>query len=114
MVRHHRAIASEVPVRLLYSARSLDEVIYRDELMRLADSGEVDIRFTLTRKQPDGWRGYGHRIDAELIRDVAWPPSERPLVYICGPTAFVEVAAGILVELGHDPRRIRTERFGPS
>jgi ferredoxin-NADP reductase len=114
MLRHHRAIESIVPVRLLYSARSLDDVIYRDELMSMAAYDEIDIRFTLTREQPEGWRGYARRIDPELLDEVAWPPSERPLVYVCGPTGFVEAAASALVALGHDSGRIRTERFGPT
>ena len=109
MARHHAATGSSVPVRLLYSARALDDVIYREELARLSG---VDVRFTLTREWPEGWSGYRGRIDAELLGEVAWPPGERPLVYVCGPTGFVELAAGVLVELGHDPGRIRTERFG--
>jgi ferredoxin-NADP reductase len=114
MLRHRAATDSTVPVRLLYSARTLDEVIYRDELARLAAFDEVDIRFTLTREWPEGWRGYRRRIDREMLAEIAWPPEDRPLVYICGPTAFVEVAAGTLVDLGHDPLRIKTERFGAS
>ena len=114
MLRHHRASRSRVPVRLLYSARTLDAIIYRDELSSMQEPGVVDVRFTLTREQPAGWPGYTRRIDRALIEDVAWPPVERPLVYICGPTAFVETAAAALVELGHEPARIRTERFGPS
>ena len=114
MLRHHRAIESVVPLRLLYSARSLDEVIYREELMRIATSDEIDIRFTLTRKQPPEWLGYGRRIDQELVGQVAWPAAARPLSYVCGPTGFVETAAGALVALGHQPGRIRTERFGPT
>jgi ferredoxin-NADP reductase len=114
MLRHHRAVGSAVPFRLLYSARSLEDVIYRDELMRMAGHDEVDIRFTLTREQPEGWHGYGRRIDQALLGEVAWPPEERPLVYICGPTGFVETAAEALVALGHDAGRIRTERFGPT
>jgi ferredoxin-NADP reductase len=113
MLRHHRARQSTVPIRFLYSARSLAGVIYRDELMRAVDE-TVDVRFTLTREQPEGWQGYRRRIDRELLADVAWSPQEHPLAYICGPTPFVEVAAGSLVELGHDPSRIRTERFGPT
>ena len=113
MLRHRSAVASVVPVRLLYSARSLADVIYRDELMQAA-TGLVDIRFTLTRARPEGWTGYDRRIDHELLAEVAWPPGDDPLVYVCGPTGFVETAAGSLVDLGHDPRRIRTERFGPS
>ena len=114
MLRHRLGSGSVVPVRLLYSARSQSELIYRDELTRAGGREGVDVRFTLTRERPDGWQGYDRRIDRELIADVAWPPDERPLVYVCGPTAFVEVAADALVALGHDPRRIRTERFGPT
>jgi len=114
ILRHHRAIASTVPVRLLYSARSLPEVIYRDELMRLSAYDELDIRFTLTREGPDGWRGYTRRIDRELLAEVAFPAAARPLVYVCGPTGFVETAANAFVELGHDPLRVKTERFGPT
>ena len=112
ILRHHRAIGSTVPVRLLYSARTFGDVIFRDELTRYAEDDCVDVHFTLTREQPEGWRGYGRRIDRELLEDVSWPPSERPLVYVCGPTAFVETAASSLVGLGHEPTRIRTERFG--
>jgi ferredoxin-NADP reductase len=114
ILRHHRAIESTVPVRLLYSARSLAEVIYRDELTGLAADGAVDVRYTLTREQTEGWQGYRRRIDQELLGEVAWPRSERPLVYVCGPTAFAETAATALVALGHEPARIRIERFGPT
>jgi ferredoxin-NADP reductase len=113
MLRHRAAVDSTVPVRVLYSSRTLDEVIYREELTRLA-ADDVDVRFTLTRGQPDGWRGYRRRIDRELLREFAWEPEARPLVYLCGPTALVEVAADNLVQLGHDPGLIKTERFGPT
>jgi ferredoxin-NADP reductase len=114
ILRHHRDVGSSVPVRLLYSARAEPELIFREELERAGDECPVDVRFTLTRERPPGWRGYGRRIDRELIAGVTWPPAERPLVYVCGPTGFVEAAAGALVSLGHDPGRIRTERFGPT
>jgi ferredoxin-NADP reductase len=97
----------------LYSARSISEVIYREELEELRSNG-VDVHFTLTRVWPDGWTGYRRRIDAELLREIAWPADARPLVYACGPTSFVETAANALVSLGYDPARIRTERFGPT
>jgi ferredoxin-NADP reductase len=114
ILRHHQAIESRVPVRLLYSARSPADVVYLRELTGLAADHAVDVRYTLTREQPEGWQGYGRRIDRELLREVAWPRSERPLVYACGPTAFVETATSALVALGHEPGRIRTERFGPT
>jgi ferredoxin-NADP reductase len=114
MLRHHRAAGSRIPVRLLYSARGESELIYLDELVDARDGERIDVRFTLTRDRPPDWRGYSRRIDQELIAEVAWPAGERPLAYVCGPTAFVEVAADALVSLGHDPSRIRTERFGPT
>lgn len=114
MLRHHRALESSVPTRLLYSARSFRDMIYREELMQTGADVVIDIRFSLTREQPEGWDGYSRRIDREMLAEVAWPASERPLVYVCGPTGFVETAANALVALGHEPDRIRTERFGPS
>jgi ferredoxin-NADP reductase len=114
MLRHHRAVGSTTPVRLLYSARRLDDVIYRDELTNLDAEDAVDVRFTLTREQPEGWTAYAGRIDRQLLEDVAWPASGGQLAYVCGPTGFVETAASTLVDLGHDPARIRTERFGPT
>jgi ferredoxin-NADP reductase len=114
MLRHRIVVRSSVPTRLLYSARSLDDIIYRAELTRLAASDGIDVRFTLTRVWPAGWKGYRRRIDGDLLRDVAWPVEERPLMYVCGPTAFVEGAANGLVQLGHDAGRVRTERFGPT
>jgi ferredoxin-NADP reductase len=112
MLRHHRASQSTVPVRLLYSARSLDEVIYRDELSRIGGHDGIEVRLTLTREQPEEWRGFRRRVDQKLLDAVGWPPRQRPLVYVCGPTGFVETTASALVALGHEPGRIRTERFG--
>jgi ferredoxin-NADP reductase len=114
MLRHRAAIGSDVAARLLYSSRRLSEVIYREELEGFAGDAAVDVRFTLTREQPEGWSGYARRIDRELLTELAWPSGDAPLTYICGPTAFVETAASALVELGQDPGRIRTERFGPT
>jgi ferredoxin-NADP reductase len=113
IVRHRAAAGSAVPTRLLYSSRSLEEVIYRDELASLADA-TLDVQITLTRSWPPDWSGRTGRIDDDLLREVAWSTDERPLVYICGPNGFVEQASGGLVRLGHDPLRIRIERFGPS
>jgi ferredoxin-NADP reductase len=112
----HRALAggaaAEVPARLLYSARGWDDVIYRDELARLAADPAVRVAFTLTRGAPPGWDGFRRRIDREMLAEAGWPPEDRPRVFVCGPTALVETAATLLVGLGHDPARVRLERFG--
>jgi ferredoxin-NADP reductase len=115
MLRHRAAVGSDVSMRLLYSARSLGDVIYREELEAIGAAGDgVDISFTLTREWPDDWTGHRGRIDRKLLDELAWPAAEMPLTYICGPSGFVEGAAGTLVGSGHDPKRIRTERFGPT
>lgn len=114
ILRHWAAGGRTTTPRLVYSSRSLGDVIYRDELMRLADTDGVDVELTLTRDWPENWEGHRGRIDRELIAAVAWPPSDRPLTYICGPTAFVETVSQALVAIGHKPERIRTERFGAS
>jgi ferredoxin-NADP reductase len=114
MLRHHAATQSDVPVRVLYSARSLDDVIYHDELMRLAIDDEADIHLTLTRTWAEGWTGHRGRINQRLLAEIMWPPERRPLNFVCGPSGFVETAANALVASGHPPGRIKTERFGPS
>jgi ferredoxin-NADP reductase len=111
MLRHRIRTGSTVPVRLLYSSRTWQDVIYRDELAGLTEPG-VEVIHTLTRQQPPGWTGYARRVDATMLAEVAWPPSAEPLTYICGPTNFVEGVARSLTLLGHPPRRIKTERFG--
>lgn len=113
MVRQRAVHGDAVPTRLLYSARSREDVIYRDELERLAQRGDgFEVVYTLTREQPAGWTGYDRRVDRELLAEVA--PDELALTFVCGPTPFVEAAAEALVELGHEPSRIKTERFGPT
>jgi ferredoxin-NADP reductase len=107
MLRHRAAAAPAVPARLLYSARSLDDVIYREEL------GRFDVVYTLTREQPPGWTGYARRVDDEMLREVA-DPGAAGLAYVCGPTRFVEAVADGLVGIGYSPERVRTERFGPT
>jgi ferredoxin-NADP reductase len=110
MLRHHRRSESDARVRLLYSSRSLEDVIYRAELDEPRDG--VEIVHTLTRAQPAGWTGYARRVDAELLGEVAWPAGEDPLAFVCGPTSFVETVASGLVMLGYPGLRIKTERFG--
>ncbi|MFI6676163.1 ferredoxin reductase [Kribbella sp. NPDC050470] len=112
MLRHHRAINSRVPVRVLCSARSLDLLIYREELMEMTADDLIDVSITLTREAPTGWRGYRGRIDPALLSTAGWTAKEQPLTYICGPTAFVETAAAGLLAQGYDAGRVRTERFG--
>jgi ferredoxin-NADP reductase len=114
MLRHRVEAGSDVPVRLLYSSRALEDVIYRVELDALARQPGVDVVHTLTRAQPPGWTGYTRRIDAEMLREAAWPASQSPRAFICGPTRLVEGVAAGLVALGYDPASVRTERFGPS
>lgn len=113
MARTRALEGADVPARLLYSARILDEVIYRDELERLAsEHPELDVVYTLTRGQPEGWTGYARRVDAELLAETAWPADQNPLAYVCGPTSFVEAVSQGLVQLGYAPERVKTERFG--
>jgi len=111
MARHRAREGGIAPMRLVYSSRSLDDVIYRQELETLAGEG-FDVVHTLTREQPAGWTGHARRIDQELLAEVAWPPGDDPTVFVCGSTRFVDAAADGLVGLGYDPRWIRTERFG--
>jgi ferredoxin-NADP reductase len=113
MLRHRDTSGSRVPARLLYSSRTAEDIIYRAELDRLS-AGDPDLKVahTLTRGHPTEWEGYSRRIDREMVRDVAWPPEQNPSVFICGPTSFVETAAGLLVDEGYAPASIKTERFG--
>jgi ferredoxin-NADP reductase len=113
MLRHRSLSGTNVPARLLYSSRALDDVIYKDELARLASSDRgLTVAHTLTRSHPDEWTGYARRIDREMVREVAWPNEQTPVAFVCGPTSFVESAANLLVESGYDPAWIKTERFG--
>jgi ferredoxin-NADP reductase len=108
MARRRARLGGTAPMRLLYSSRSWEDVIYRDELETLG----LEVVHTLTRSQPPGWTGYARRVDDELLREVAFPTADQPRVYVCGSTRFVDAAADGLVRLGYDPSWIRTERFG--
>jgi ferredoxin-NADP reductase len=115
MLRHRAAVGSRIPTRLLYSSRTLEDVIYRAELEQLAAAGTgLDVIHTLTRAQRAGWTGYARRIDAQMLGEVAAPLGTSLRAFICGPTLFVEAAAGGLVQRGISPAQVRTERFGPT
>jgi ferredoxin-NADP reductase len=115
MLRHREASGASVGARLVYSSRSWEDIIYRDELERLA-AGEngVQVFHTLTRSQPEGWRGYDRRVDGAMLSETAWPASSAPMAFVCGPTPFVESVASALVLLGYPATSVKTERFGPT
>jgi ferredoxin-NADP reductase len=111
MARQRARVGSAAPMKLLLSSRTIEDVIYREELDALAGGG-FEVVHTLTRSQPPGWNGYSRRIDPELLAEVAWPAAETPRVYVCGSTRFVDAAADGLLQVGYDALWIRTERFG--
>lgn len=111
MLDHHGAAGSGAPVRLLYSARSLDDVVSRARLEQHAERG-VGVTITLTREQPPAWTGLSGRLTPEIIRQHAWPVNQRPSIFVCGTTTFVETVADSLVAAGHPAAAIRLERFG--
>jgi ferredoxin-NADP reductase len=123
MIRHRAAALAKadtlarqmLKTRLLYSSRRWEDVIYRGELERLASADEsLEVKLTITREPPPGWTGYSRRIDREMLEEVAWPASEKPRTFVCGPTPLVEGVSASLVELGHLPALVKTERFGPT
>jgi ferredoxin-NADP reductase len=111
MIRLRSVLHSDADMRLLFSSRGWDDVIYRAELERL-NGDHLTVVHTLTRSQPPGWTGYSRRVDADMLAEVGPSPDARPLVFVCGPTPFVETVATTLVQLGHEPLRVKTERFG--
>jgi ferredoxin-NADP reductase len=113
MLRQRAAATSAVEATVLVSARSWEDVLYRDELDKHDQSG-VTVRYTLTREQPPGWTGWAGRVSIEMLRELGVDAGEEPRVFVCGPTGFVEHVADLLVQLGHDPHTIKTERFGPT
>ena len=115
MIRHRANSNKKVPTKLLYSSRSYEEIIYREELERLAgNDASLRVIHTLTRRPPQNWTGYERRIDRTMLAETVWRPAEKPLAYTCGPTALVESVANHLLELGYKPECIKTERFGPT
>jgi ferredoxin-NADP reductase len=111
ILRHRDRTGSQVQIRMLYSSRSREDVIYHAELDGAVSAG-VEVIHTLTRSQPPGWTGYARRVDEQMLAEVAWPAAGKPLAYVCGPTSFVESVAAGLVGLGYPAVRVRTERFG--
>jgi ferredoxin-NADP reductase len=122
MLRHRAAAAAAAAAsakpavaRLLYSSRSVEDIIFREELDRLvAKQDGVTVIHTLTRRQPPGWTGATRRIDQAMLAEASFSPDERPHIFICGSNGLVESAAHHLIDLGHDPITIKTERFGPT
>ena len=112
MLRHRAATSSTSPARLVYSARSLEDIIYRPELTD--PTSDVDVQLALTRSWPEDWTGHRGRVDAALLDSATWPASQAPEIYICGPTGFVEEISRQMVARGHAPGRVKTERFGPT
>jgi ferredoxin-NADP reductase len=113
MLRHRGATKSTAEATVLVSARSWEDALYRDELATYDEQG-VTVRYTLTREQPPGWSGWAGRVNADMLRQLGADPGAQLRVFVCGPTGFVEHVADLLVQLGHDPHRIKTERFGPT
>jgi ferredoxin-NADP reductase len=115
MIRTRAALANPAPFRLVYSVRSADTALYAAELAQRqrAEAG-LQVSYVYTRTAPAGGSQPTGRISAQVLASAGWPPEQAPAVYVCGPTGFVETAADLLVDAGHDPRMIKTERFGPS
>ena len=115
MVRHRTVQGARVPTRLLYSVRDPTEVIYGDELKKLAESSDgFEAMLTFTRAAPPGWKGYARRIDRAMLSEVAGSLGRQAKAYICGPTLLVENVATLLLQTGIPREFIRTERFGPT
>lgn len=115
MIRHRANSTTRVSTKLLYSSRSYEDVIFREELESLtANDATFRVVHTLTRRWPENWEGYRRRIDRAMLEEVFWPPEEKPIAYTCGPTDLVETVADLLLELGYEPDCIKTERFGPT
>jgi len=114
MLRYRAAVKSTIPALLLYSSRTFEDIIYRQELDRMAARDGLTVIYTLTRRQPPGWNGGASRIDRSMLASVSPSVTARPRIFICGPTSLVESAAQSLLELGYERNFIKTERFGPT
>jgi ferredoxin-NADP reductase len=112
MVRTRVATRSRAPFRLIYSIRDPQSVFYADELAHAVPG--LEVTYVYTRTAPPGSPVPARRISGAVLDSSGWPPARMPAVFVCGPTGFVEAAADLLVKLGHQPGKIKTERFGPS
>jgi ferredoxin-NADP reductase len=115
MLRHRAALKSTIPALLLYSSRTFEDIIYREELDQMAARNDgLTVLYTLTRQQPPGWSGGDRRIDCSMLANIGPSANAIPKIFICGPSSLVESAAQSLLELGHEHHLIKTERFGPT
>jgi ferredoxin-NADP reductase len=115
MIRTRAAVGSTAPFRLVYSVRTPGDVIYADELRERAQAGDgLEVTFVYTREVPPGWSTPPGRISPAALTAAGWQPRQRPDVFVCGPTGYVEAVAGLLTGAGHIAERIKTERFGPT
>ena len=116
MIRTHAQVKSKVPVRLIYSARTPADVIYAAELSERERVSPLTVTHVYTRWWPGDPPHGSHtgRIDAKIIAEAGFPPEWNPLIFICGPSGFVEAASSLLTQAGHPPSTIKTERFGPT
>jgi ferredoxin-NADP reductase len=115
MLRHRADRHASIDARLLASSRSWDDLLYRDELVKMsAQDEDLSIHYTLTRATPPGWTGFDRRVDEDMLTEIGPRVSEQPRIFVCGPTAFVESVADALVAIGHPPLSIHAERFGPT
>lgn len=115
MIRHRAKNGIKTPAKLLYSAKTPDDIIYRDELDSLQKRGDgFEVIYALTREQPENWTGYKRRIDRSMLEETIYKPAEKPNIFVCGPTSLVESVADLLQQSGHAPDKIKTERFGPT
>jgi ferredoxin-NADP reductase len=113
MIRARGATRGRQPFRLIYSVRTPQDAYFADELAgRIRDDPGLDVRYVYTRKTPEGWPEPPKRIGVATVNTYGWPPEFEPDCFVCGPTSFVETAADILVAIGHDSQKIKTERFG--
>jgi ferredoxin-NADP reductase len=115
MLRTRHKAGAAVPARLLYSSRTVHDIIYRQELDGLvANEDGLSLIHTITRGAPVGWRGESRRVDKEMLASHVFSAAAEPRIFVCGPASFVEAVADQLVALGHDESSIKTERFGPT